>query len=438
MPRALPCAAALLALLCASAPSLATTDTALAPRQTVVIHVGQWDPIAEAYTAWDSVGGEFTIGPAGALTVPLAGTLDAAGHTPEALAAQLVERLRSRLGLRGDLQASVTLAADAPIYVIGDVRAPGEYAHAAGMNVLQALGVAGGLARPGAALLRGERDALTALGSYRVHELELLRRTAALARLEAEAKSGELTAPPALANSAMGAALLREEAAIMAARRSAFEANLAQIDALEALLVERIERLNAQAALRTEQLDLLQQDLENTASLVARGLATTVAETTLQRRVADQQVRLLEVETTRLTAEQRLNETRRDRLALTNERRRNLLQGMQDQRAAIDALRVRMETEAAKLSEAGRIGTGVARLLADATPRMQVTRAGSDGVATFPVGRGDPILGGDVLEVSLPLPASGSGMDVTPLDARPAAPAAAPASSEPGAQQLSQ
>lgn len=147
----------------------------------------------------------------------------------------------------------------------------------------------------------------------------------------------------------------------MVAQKSAFESSMAQIEELEALLQERITRLEQQAGLRQRQLALLNEELENAASLVERGLSTVARESNLQRAVTDQQVRLLEVETARLTAQQQLNETRRDRLDLTNERDRERVQGVQDQRAAIAELSVRMETEAALFAESTQIGNRTGR-----------------------------------------------------------------------------
>lgn len=399
-----------------AAPGPASAET-LAPRQTVDIRIGRWDPVQETYTAWEAVGGAFLITTAGTVTLPLIGNIQASGMTPDALGAEISKRVQDRMGLRGDIQTIVVITDFAPIYVLGDVREPGAYPHAPRMTVLQALSLSGGIDRASPAFMRGERSALGSLGSYRVMELELRRRLATLSRLEAEETGSEMTPPQELLVATLGPELIDQERRVMESQRSAFASNLAQIDELEALLQERIARLNTQAELRQQQVVLLDEELENASSLVERGLSTVARRSNLQREVADQQVRLLEVETARLNAEQQLNETRRDRLDLTNERSRERVQGLQDQRAAIGELRIRMETEAALFAESVRTGNGLVELSALSPPDLQITRTGPEGSVTFPVNRNDLIEGGDVLEVVLDSPDPNDTIPVRRLSA---------------------
>ncbi|WP_299772041.1 polysaccharide biosynthesis/export family protein [uncultured Tateyamaria sp.] len=398
----------------------------LAPQQVIDIRIGRWDPVQETYSDWPAVGGAYPISASGTVTLPIVGTLTVAGTTPDDLAMQISDQLQVGIGLRGNVEVVVNIAEFAPIYVLGDVRTPGVYPHAPQLTVLQALSLAGGIDGPGTSFVQGESSALNALGNYRVRELELLRRLATLSRLQAEEAETEMTSPEELTASSLGAELIAEERRIMAARQSAFSSSLAQIDDLDVLLRERIARLNAQAELREKQLGLLEGELRDAASLVERGLSTTSRQSALQRQVTDQQVRLLEVETARLNAEQRLNEARRDRLDLVNERSRELVQGLQDQRAAIGELRLRMETDAALFADATRTGTGLVQLSALVAPQLQITRQGAEGPMTFPVGRGDFIQGGDVLEVVLDVP--------SPNDAIPMRRLSEPATSSPSVE----
>ncbi|MEL7213949.1 MAG: polysaccharide biosynthesis/export family protein [Pseudomonadota bacterium] len=373
----------------------------LAPQQTLDIRVGRWDPVEETYSSWDTVGGSYIVSTTGTVTLPLVGQIDTTGLSPDQLGNLISDRAQSALGLRGDVQAAVSIAAYAPIYVLGDVGAPGAYPFTPDMTVLQALSLAGGVDRANPALVRGERGALTALGSYRVMELDLLRRLATLARLEAQEAERDIIAPAELADAPLGQALLAQEERILQSERQALASSLAQLDELEVLLQERIARLDTQSALRQQQLDLLEEELGAAASLVERGLSTAARESNLQRQVADQQVRLLEVETAQLNAQQQLNETRRDRLDLVNARARDRLQGLQDQRRAIGELRIRMQTEAALFSESVNLGTGLVALSSLEPPEMQITRRTADGTETIDVDRLDQVQAGDVLEVLL-------------------------------------
>lgn len=89
--------------------------------------------------------------PDGRISLPIVGTIDAAGKTPEQLAA----RIRSGMTKIFVSPPTVTAAAiglsedslkEEPeaIYVVGEVRTPGAFAFEKPMNVMQALSMAGG------------------------------------------------------------------------------------------------------------------------------------------------------------------------------------------------------------------------------------------------------------------------------------------------------
>ncbi|NVO57330.1 polysaccharide biosynthesis/export family protein [Rhodobacteraceae bacterium B1Z28] len=394
--------------------STAATET-LGPQQTISVQIGRWDSVDEVFVPFNAIAGSYQINANGTVSLPLIGSVQATGRTPDELGTELSQRLQDRMGLRSDVQTIVIILEFAPIYVLGDVKAPGTYPHVPGMTVLQALSLSGGINRASSALVRGERNSVNALGNYRVMELDQIRRLARLARLEAEEEGKDIDVPPELAASPLGAELIEQEREIMVSQQSAFASNLAQIEELEALLLERIARLQQQADLRQRQLSLLNEELENAASLVERGLSTVSRESDLQRAVTDQQVRLLEVETAQLSAEQQLSEARRDRLDLTNQRDRERVQGLQEQRAAIAELGVKMETEAALFAEAERTGNGLVELSALTSLTLQITRTGPDGSITFVVGRNDQITGGDVLEVVLTRPGPNGAIPVRRL-----------------------
>ncbi len=86
---------------------------------------------------------EVTVRIDGRITVPLLGDIEAAGHTPEDLGAEIGKRLARYLST-----PQVTVGVSHPnsthIYVIGQVGKPGEYPLNGRMTLLQALAVAGG------------------------------------------------------------------------------------------------------------------------------------------------------------------------------------------------------------------------------------------------------------------------------------------------------
>ena len=90
----------------------------------------------------DKISGEYEIDPGGSVSLPLAGTLHAAGLTKPEFEQTLAKKLRSEY-LRNP-KVTVDMAAFRPFYVLGEVEKPGEYPYRSGLNVVSAMAVAGG------------------------------------------------------------------------------------------------------------------------------------------------------------------------------------------------------------------------------------------------------------------------------------------------------
>ncbi len=105
--------------------------------------LGGGDQIRVITFGSDPLSGTFHVDDQGAVAIPLIGSIDAGGETPAAFAAKLSETLRSRKFLR-DPSVSVEVLTYRPIFVLGEVTRPGEYAYSPGMTMLTAVAVAGG------------------------------------------------------------------------------------------------------------------------------------------------------------------------------------------------------------------------------------------------------------------------------------------------------
>ena len=90
----------------------------------------------------EKLSGEFEIDPSGYVSLPLAGTLPAAGLTKLELERDLASKLKSNY-LR-DPKVTVDVATFRQIYVLGEVQKPGAYPFQSGLNVMSAMAVAGG------------------------------------------------------------------------------------------------------------------------------------------------------------------------------------------------------------------------------------------------------------------------------------------------------
>lgn len=89
--------------------------------------------------------------PDGRISVPLAGSVEAAGQTVEAVERTIADRLASNFAVRPNVFVSVVTVTEEeetfPIYVLGRVGEPGAREVEAGTTLLQAISLAGGFDR---------------------------------------------------------------------------------------------------------------------------------------------------------------------------------------------------------------------------------------------------------------------------------------------------
>ena len=118
---------------------------------------------------WPDLAGEYTVSAEGSVSLPLIGDIKAAGLHVKELAQEISDQLQRRAGGAERPLAAVEIVQFRPFSIVGDVQHPGEYPYRPGLNVLQAIGIAGGYYRSdlGLGLLRLDRDIALAKGDIR-------------------------------------------------------------------------------------------------------------------------------------------------------------------------------------------------------------------------------------------------------------------------------
>lgn len=377
----------------------------LGPREKLFVRIGSWDSTTQTYVSWPDASGEYSIGADGYVSIPMAGSVMAAGLTANDLSHAIIAQIQDGLGVTTNLDASVEVAEYRPVYVIGEVQLPGAIPFAPGMNAIEAVGLAGGFRRPETTFLQNERSALASLGNYEVLRVQLYASLAEKARLEAELASRDDLIPDQELATAPGAEdLLRREREVKSARDSEIKSQMVQLTSLEKLLKQEIDRLGQQVELRTSQIGLAKEELTNTTALVEKGLTVASRRSDLQTRVADEEVRLLELETARLTAEQRVVEVAQQRSDILNARKRDILDSLSLADSEIGQLRIKLKTEAALYAEAMQSGDGFVSTRGFGAPILELARRENGKLVSIPVERDTSLQPGDVLEIRLPLP----------------------------------
>jgi len=132
---------------CDSAPILeagnGANTSSYAPNTVGGIRLQAGDKLRITVFGEDKLTGEYEIDPGGSVTLPLAGTVRAAGLTRLELEQLLSKKFASAQYLRNP-KVTVEIANFRPFYVLGEVERPGEYSYKSGLNVMSAIAVAGG------------------------------------------------------------------------------------------------------------------------------------------------------------------------------------------------------------------------------------------------------------------------------------------------------
>ena len=116
----------------------AEAEAKITPNQ----HIVAGDKVHVTVFGEDKLSGEYQVNTSGQIIMPLAGAVQAADLTEQALEVALRDKLK-REYLR-DPKVSVDMASLQPFYVLGEVEKPGEYSYKNGLNIWRALAMAGG------------------------------------------------------------------------------------------------------------------------------------------------------------------------------------------------------------------------------------------------------------------------------------------------------
>lgn len=115
----------------------------LRPGSHAGYRLGPGDQVRIITVGDESLTGEFRVGDSGRIALPLLGSVPAAGLPPATLEKAIARKLVSA-GLERDPSVSVEVTAYRPIFVLGEVNKPGQFAYQPGMTVLSAVALAGG------------------------------------------------------------------------------------------------------------------------------------------------------------------------------------------------------------------------------------------------------------------------------------------------------
>ncbi|UFX42214.1 polysaccharide export protein [Bradyrhizobium sp. 41S5] len=116
-------------------------------------NLGPGDRLRVVVYGQEGLTNSYAIDAAGAITMPLIGSVPARGRTPARLASEITARLRN--GFIREPSVAVEIETYRPFFILGEVAAPGQYPYVPNMTVESAVAIAGGFSP------RARRDQVT-------------------------------------------------------------------------------------------------------------------------------------------------------------------------------------------------------------------------------------------------------------------------------------
>lgn len=128
----------------ASQPVVSTGEryAAVSDQEDDNYQLGAGDKIRVTVFNEETLSGEFSVGTEGAVSLPLIGDVAAKGKTPQQLATEVQSKLAD--GYLREPKVSIEVSSYRPFFILGEVKAPGQYPYASGMTVMNAIATAQG------------------------------------------------------------------------------------------------------------------------------------------------------------------------------------------------------------------------------------------------------------------------------------------------------
>jgi protein involved in polysaccharide export with SLBB domain len=375
--------------------------------------VGVEDKLKVKIYQFPELAGEYTVSASGTITIAPLGDIPAAGSSARDIARDISDRL-IKAGLADKPGTTVEIAQSRPVYVVGDVQRPGEYAYRPGVTVLQAISLAGGWYRfsdPG--LMRLEREAITIKGDLRNHVRRYYQLVARRARLHSELEQKkDITFPPDLVRRASSdvtvAQLIDEERSFLNINIDALKSQIESLETTRTLYEREIEAVSKQILSTRRQAESVQKELAEVASLFARGLAPVSRKTGLERVQAEIAISEQGMQTLILRARQNITQIEQRIFDLNYERRSRIYSEIQNTRAELEEISIKLDTSKSLMVDVQfttplRMSTSEEAV---ENRNLLIVRMVDGKTVTLPAEENQELRPGDVLKVqrTIPLP----------------------------------
>jgi exopolysaccharide production protein ExoF len=367
------------------------------------IRIAEWQTVEGTFRDWAAVNGEYSVGPAGNLSVPFVGELPAAGKTTSEVAAAISVALQRKLALSDKPEASVEMVQFRPFYISGEIQTPGQFPYVPELTVLKAVSIAGGIRRNADYGPQIAKDLVTAKGNFDIYDDQRVRLIVKRARIDADlAGKASFDAPKEVEGDPRLPAIVADEMQILTADQKALKLKLQALDELKGVLQAEIEALQKKIVNQQRQVDLAKQQLESIGPLVQKGLVVNTRVLSSEQSVANLQGQILDYETAILTAKQSISKASQDAIDAQNTLNSNLASSRQQVEADLNEAALRVGMQKGLIAQASDPATTAAITSGEEPTLLYSLVRVADGKTSEIEAKEDTlVLPGDVIKVKL-------------------------------------
>jgi len=381
----------------------AAGDYQLGPQDKLNIRVAEWQTVDGTFRDWSALNGEYSVGPAGTLSVPFVGDMQAAGKTTSEIAAAIGLALQRKLALPDKPEASVEMAQFRPFYISGEVQNPGQFPYVPELTVLKAISIAGGMRRNADYGPQLGKDLVTAKGNYDIYDDQHVRLLVKRARIDADLAGKDSFDPPKeVEGDPKLPTIVADEMQILTSDQKALKLKLDALDDLKGVLQSEIESLQKKIVNQQQQVDLAQQQLASIGPLAQKGLVANARLLDSKQSVADLQGKILDYETAILTAKQSISKATQDAIDARNTLSSSLATDRQQTEADLNEAALRVNMQKGLIAQASDPAT-TASITSSEAPTLlySLVRVANGKSSEIDAKEDTPVLPGDVIKVKL-------------------------------------
>lgn len=223
-----------------------------------------------------SLTGLYPVDVDGNIGYPVVGNINVIGlSTP-----QISEKIASSLSEHiPGLTVTAAINQYAPVFVVGDVKAPGKYEFRPGMVALELMALGGGAGKGEAPAVTAGMQLISAQQEYADLQMQITTTNIRRGRLQAELNGTEFkyelpdSTPANKQAAALSQHMLEGEKTLFNVRRNNLAAERQALEAQSASYGDEIQTLQQSIKLHDAEIQLLQENVDSSKSLVDRGLA---------------------------------------------------------------------------------------------------------------------------------------------------------------------